>query len=110
MLLATVQCHKLSVMATVSQKMDTAKEDVKSGVGIAKEEVQERLLAVKSEVEDSIGTADEDVQFSSLARSEFMQHALRDEETGELYMDEEAFVNAVAPLGHDYVCQPSRIP
>lgn len=48
-----------------------------------------------------VGTEDEP-QLSTQTRTEFLQHAKRDEGTGELYMSENEFTNAIAPEGEDY--------
>jgi hypothetical protein len=44
-----------------------------------------------------------DVQLSAQSKATFEKNARRDEETGELFMGEEEFVDAVAPKGEDYV-------
>lgn len=36
-------------------------------------------------------------------REEFLKHALKDEETGDYYMTENEFIEAIAPAGEDYV-------
>lgn len=60
----------------------------------AKEVVKESLLG--TEVVD-------EVQMSAQSKATFEKNARRDEESGELFMGEEEFVNAVAPVGEDYV-------
>ena len=42
-------------------------------------------------------------QLSAQTRSDFLLHAVTDEATGEQYMGEKEFVDAVAPVGEDYV-------
>ncbi|RDW88562.1 calcium-binding mitochondrial carrier protein-like protein Aralar1 [Coleophoma cylindrospora] len=59
----------------------------------AKEVVKETLLGVDE-------TAD--LQLSAQTRAAFEQNARKDEQTGELFMGEQEFVNAVAPAGQDY--------
>lgn len=50
------------------------------------------------------GATDEELpQLSAQTRSDFLLHALTDGETGEQYMSEKEFVDAVAPEGEDYV-------
>lgn len=44
-----------------------------------------------------------DVQVTAQSRATFEQYARSDAESGEAYMNEEDFVNAVAPVGEDYV-------
>jgi len=60
----------------------------------AKEVVKESLLGV-----ETAGA----VQLSAQSKATFEKNARRDEETGELFMGEEEFVDAVAPKGEDYV-------
>lgn len=43
------------------------------------------------------------MQFSPQTQAEFMQYAVQDDETGEYYMAEEEFANAIAPPNEDYV-------
>jgi solute carrier family 25 aspartate/glutamate transporter 12/13 len=59
-----------------------------------KEVVKETLLG--SEVP-------EDAQISARSKSTFIENSKKDSESGELYMGEEEFINAVAPEGEDYV-------
>lgn len=54
--------------------------------------------AVEAAKESLLGTDDES-QLNSQGRSQFMQHATKDEDTGDLYLDETGFVDAVAPVG-----------
>ena len=68
-------------MASVTEKV---KEGVKEGL-------------VGKEIEE------QNQNLSASTRAEFMQHALKDEESGEYYMGQEEFVNAIAPLDEDYV-------
>jgi solute carrier family 25 aspartate/glutamate transporter 12/13 len=70
-------------MATVSTEVTKVKEVVK-----------ESLLG--SEVP-------EDAMMSARSKTTFIDNAKKDPETGELYMGEEEFINAVAPEGEDYV-------
>lgn len=69
-----VQCHKLAIMATTTER------------------VKESLLGVE-----------EDPNMAQPNRSSFMQHAIKDEQTGEEYLNEQGFINAIAPEGEDYV-------
>jgi solute carrier family 25 aspartate/glutamate transporter 12/13 len=63
----------------------------------AKEVVKETLLG--SEQVD-------EVQLSALSKATFEKNARKDQDTGELFMTEEAFINAIAPESEDYVSQP----
>ncbi|KAF2399476.1 mitochondrial carrier [Trichodelitschia bisporula] len=57
--------------------------------------------SVKSAVHDAlVGTALEP-QLSTLARNAFLKHAVTDS-SGDQYLTEEAFVDAIAPSGEDY--------
>ena len=49
-----------------------------------------------------MGTTDEP-QLSQLTRSAFMKHAQKDETSGDYYLNEDAFIEAVAPESEDYV-------
>lgn len=60
----------------------------------AKEVVKESLLGVEEPA---------DLQLSAQTKATFDKNARKDEETGELYMGEPEFVNAVAPETEDYV-------
>jgi solute carrier family 25 aspartate/glutamate transporter 12/13 len=53
-----------------------------------------------------LGTTDEP-QLSQLTRAAFLKHAQKDEETGAYYLDEEHFIDAVAPESEDYVSNSS---
>ena len=57
-----------------------------------KESVKETLLGVEY-----------DAQLPSQTRAEFMQYAKTDPESGDHYMGQEEFVNAIAPESEDYV-------
>lgn len=60
-----------------------------------------------------LGTTDEP-NLSQLTRAAFMKHAQKDEESGEYFLNEDQFIDAVAPESEDYVssfrlqCVPSR--
>ncbi len=61
------------------------------------------MAALKEEVRDVLlGTSDEP-QLSQLTRAAFMKHAQKDEATDEFFLNEEAFIDAVAPESEDYV-------
>jgi len=61
------------------------------------------MALVKEKVKEAlIGTEDEP-QLSSQTRNEFLQYAKQDEQTGTYYMDEQQFIDAIAPEGEDYV-------
>lgn len=70
-----------------------------STAAVVKESVKEALVGVKDEP-----------QLSTQTRAEFMQYAQRDPESGDFFMNEENFVNAIAPETEDYVRIASIIP
>lgn len=66
------------------------------------------VTKVKEAVKESLLGSDltpEGEQLSAQSKATFEKNARRDEESGELLMGEEEFVNAVAPEGEDYVSQ-----
>ena len=60
----------------------------------AKEVVKETLLGT-----DLVA----DLKLSAQTKATFEKNARKDEETGELYMTEAGFINAIAPDTEDYV-------
>lgn len=59
---------------------------------------------VKEAVKESLlGTDEPAAQLSAQTKLRFTNNAVKDPETGELYMGPEEFINAVAPSGEDYV-------
>ena len=62
-----------------------------------------KVIAVKEAVKESLLGVEEDLNMSQPNRSSFMQHAIKDEQTGEEYLNEQGFINAIAPEGEDYV-------
>lgn len=63
----------------------------------AKDVVKEQLLGTDIEKEN--------VQLSALSKETFDKNATKDAESGELFMGEAEFINAIAPEGEDYVSQ-----
>lgn len=62
------------------------------------------MASVKEAVKEKlVGTTEEEPQLSQQIKAHFTQHARKDEETGELYMTEEDFIDAIAPKNQDYV-------
>ena len=59
------------------------------------------MAAVKEQVAGVLLGSSPDI--SHQARSLFYKHAKKDDETGEVYMSETEFINAVAPASEDYV-------
>jgi solute carrier family 25 (mitochondrial aspartate/glutamate transporter), member 12/13 len=65
------------------------------------------MATVMESVKESLVGTEEGANLSAETRREFMQYAVRDEETGELYLGEKQFVDAIAPESEDYVSAPS---
>lgn len=61
------------------------------------------MATVKAQVSEVLLGTSEEPPLSAQAKAVFMKHARKDEETGEYYLDENAFINAVAPENEDYV-------
>ena len=61
-------------------------------MSVATEKVKEVLLGFKDEP-----------QLSAQIRASFMKHAKTDEESGEYFLKEQDFVNAIAPADETYV-------
>lgn len=67
----------------------------------AKEAVRETLLGAEQV---------EDVKLSAHSKATFDKNSQKDEDTGELYMSEGEFINAIAPETEDYVSEPALLP
>ncbi len=62
------------------------------------------MASVKEKVKESLVGAEGDAtQLTAATRADFMQHAIKDEDTQEFYLDRTGFVDAIAPPGEDYV-------
>ncbi|KAJ4366610.1 mitochondrial aspartate-glutamate transporter agc1 [Ascochyta clinopodiicola] len=60
------------------------------------------MAALSEQVGEALlGTTDEP-QLPQLTRTAFLKHALKDEASGEYYLTEDAFIDAVAPESEDY--------
>lgn len=59
--------------------------------------------SVKESVKETLLGTEDEPQLSSQTRAEFLQHAKKDEQTGEYYMGQHEFINAIAPESEDYV-------
>ncbi|SMQ49610.1 unnamed protein product [Zymoseptoria tritici ST99CH_1A5] len=66
------------------------------------EQVSEKMEKAKDVVKESLLGTDVDPQLSNATRADFMRYAVKDEESGDYYMTEKEFVDAVAPEGEDY--------
>jgi hypothetical protein len=61
------------------------------------------MATVTEKVKESLLGVEQQPQVSEQNRAEFLKHARRDEETGEHYMTEAEFIEAIAPADEDYV-------
>jgi hypothetical protein len=59
--------------------------------------------SIKESVKETLLGVEDEAQLPFQTRAEFMQHAKIDPESGDHYMTEEDFVNAIAPETEDYV-------
>ena len=60
-------------------------------------------VSVKEAVKETLVGSEEPVQLSAQAKARFNRHAVKDPETGELYLGIEQFIDAIAPPNEDYV-------
>lgn len=63
-------------------------------------------VAVKETVKEALLGTEDEPQLSHQYRVEFMKHAVKDAQSDQYYMDEEHFIDAIAPQAEDYVCSP----
>jgi hypothetical protein len=64
-----------------------------------------KAVAVKEAVKETLMGSEEPVQVSAQTKARFNSNAVKDPESGELFMGHEEFINAVAPSDEDYVSQ-----
>jgi solute carrier family 25 aspartate/glutamate transporter 12/13 len=64
-----------------------------------------KAIAVKEAVKESLLGSEEPTQLSAQTKARFQSNAIKDPESGELFMGPEQFINAVAPADEDYVSQ-----
>lgn len=69
-----------------------------------------RMTTVKEAVKESLVGTTQEPQLSQQVRTNFMRYAEADQETGELFMTEDDFVDAIAPKNEDYVSRRQPIP
>ncbi len=62
-----------------------------------------KATAVKEAVKESLVGSEESVKLSSQAKARFTSRAVKDTDSGELFMGLDEFVNAIAPPDEDYV-------
>jgi hypothetical protein len=61
------------------------------------------MATVKAQVSEALLGTTEEQPLSAQSRAIFTKYARKDEETGEYYLDESAFISAIAPEKEDYV-------
>lgn len=64
------------------------------------------VSSVKEAVKESLVGTEEPAQLSAQTKARFNSHAIKDPESGELYLGPEEFINAIAPKDEDYVSLP----
>ena len=67
------------------------------------EKVTEKVAQAKEKAKESLVGVEIDDSFPPQTRAEFMQHAIKDDDSEEYYMGQKQFVDAIAPVGEDYV-------
>jgi hypothetical protein len=65
------------------------------------------MATVTEKVKDTLLGVEQLPQVSEQNRAEFLTFARKDEETGEYYMTEAEFIDAIAPASEDYVQLPA---
>lgn len=68
-----------------------------------KENLKEKAEKVREGVKETLLGVEDETQTSDQTRSEFLKYAKKDETTEEWYMSQSEFIDAVAPVGEDYV-------
>jgi solute carrier family 25 aspartate/glutamate transporter 12/13 len=61
------------------------------------------MATVKEKVKETLLGLEEPINVSDQNRQEFLRHAIKDAESGEYYMTENEFIDAIAPASEDYV-------
>lgn len=61
------------------------------------------MASIKDQAAEALFGTENEQQLSQQTRANFFKHALTDPETGEKYLGEAEFLNAVAPAQEDYV-------
>ena len=65
------------------------------------------MASVKEAVKETLIGTTVEPQLSAQMKATFDKHSRKDDETGERYMLEQDFVNAIAPAEEDYVGPPT---
>lgn len=61
------------------------------------------MVILQNDFKEPTANSTNPPQFSQQAKEAFMRHASKDGLTGEYFLDSKGFVDAIAPLGEDYV-------
>lgn len=61
------------------------------------------MATVTESLKEKVLGTEVEPQLSAQTRNNFLQHAKKDDESGDYYMTEAEFVDAIAPEGEDYV-------
>lgn len=61
------------------------------------------MSSVKEAVKQSLVGSSDELQLSHHIKADFNHYARKDDQSGELYMTEDDFINAIAPKEEDYV-------
>ncbi|KAK5171728.1 mitochondrial aspartate-glutamate transporter agc1 [Saxophila tyrrhenica] len=88
-------------MASVTEKVTEVAQQ-------AAEKIKDTSIA--EGVKESLIGSESEPPASQQIRAEFSKHAIKDEETGEEYMTQKEFVDAIAPVEEDYLCEDDEIP
>ena len=62
------------------------------------------MATVKDQVAGALLGTEQPPQLTQQTRAAFMKHATKGEGEDDYFLDEDAFVDAVAPAAEDYVC------
>lgn len=66
------------------------------------------MATITESVKESLLGVSQPENLSQTSRTTFLKHARKDEESGEYYMGEDDFINAIAPAEEDYVSRLSQ--
>jgi solute carrier family 25 (mitochondrial aspartate/glutamate transporter), member 12/13 len=61
------------------------------------------MATVKEQVVESLLGTTAEPQLTNETRATFMKFALKDEQSGDYYLDEQRFIDAIAPSTEDFV-------
>jgi len=61
------------------------------------------MATIQQSVTEALVGTEQPVDISRESRLAFLKHSKTDDKTGEQYLGEEEFINAIAPASEDYV-------